>query len=153
MDVKRKGKAERKFGRFFAFIAFFPQLVAGPIVRRNELLPQLKYPPYLASGMISEGIYRIMKGMGKKLLIADVMRSAIVDPTFADPEMYLGIELWVALYAYTLQIYYDFSAYTDIAIGSALFEYVFLKILIVLIKPLLSLSSEKMAHYIIQLGT
>ena len=121
VDVKRKGKAERKFGRFFAFIAFFPQLVAGPIVRRHELLPQLKYPPYLSSGMISEGIYRIMKGMAKKLLIADVMRSAIVDPTFADPEMYLGIELWVALYAYTLQIYYDFSAYTDIAIGSALF--------------------------------
>ena len=80
------------------------------------------------------------------------MRSAIVDPTFADPEMYLGIELWVALYAYTLQIYYDFSAYTDIAIGSALFlEYVFRKISIVRTKQLLSLSfgEDGTLHYLI----
>ena len=73
--------------------------------------------------------------MAKAFLIADVMRSAIVDPTFADPEMYLGVRLWIALYAYTLQIYYDFSAYTDIAIGSALlFGIRLLKTLIARIK-------------------
>ena len=120
VDVKREGRAEQSFFRFLGFIAFFPQLVAGPIVRRRELLPQLSKHPYLASGMVSEGLYRILKGMIKKILIADVMRASIVDMTFSDPEIYTGLELWVALYAYTLQIYCDFSAYTDIAIGSAL---------------------------------
>ena len=72
-------------------------------------------------GMAREGIYRIIKGMVKKLLIADVMSVAIVDPVFMEPGDFTGLEVLVALYAYTLQIYYDFSAYTDIAIGSALF--------------------------------
>ena len=120
VDSRRSGNPESNGVRFFAFIAFFPQLVAGPIVRQKDLLPQLKTLPTLQTGAAGEAIYRITKGMVKKLLIADVMRSAIVDMTFADPESFTGLELWLTLYAYTLQIYYDFSAYTDIAIGSAL---------------------------------
>ena len=120
VDVWRSGESERSFFRFFTFLAFFPQLIAGPIVRRKELLPQLKRPPFLESGAVSEALWRITKGMLKKLLIADVIRASMVDSVFQDPLSYTGLELWVALYAYTIQIYYDFSAYTDIAIGSAL---------------------------------
>lgn len=120
IDVKKSGKSEKSFWSFLSFICFFPQLIAGPIVRQRELLPQLKAAPILKEGMGKEGIYRIIKGMVKKLLIADVMRMAIVDPVFLEPDAFTGFEILVALYAYTLQIYYDFSAYTDIAVGSAL---------------------------------
>ena len=120
VDVYRGGDEEQRPGRLLTFLAFFPQLVAGPIVRAPELLPQLARLPLLRKGMIGEGLFRIVKGMLKKLLIADVIKAAMVDPVFAEPDLYGGIEVLIALYAYTLQIYYDFSAYTDIAIGSAL---------------------------------
>lgn len=111
--------ADRNVGRFFTFIGFFPQLVAGPIVRGNELLPQLASLPNLATGQVGAGLFRIGRGLLKKLLFADILRVGIVDPLFADPSKFTGPELLVGLYAYTLQIYYDFSGYTDMAIGSA----------------------------------
>lgn len=111
--------AETNLGRYGIFLAFFPQLVAGPIVRRHELLPQLVQLPLLRSGQVGAGVFRIARGMAKKILIADIVRVGMVDPVFSDPGRFTGPEIMVALYAYTLQIYYDFSAYTDIAIGSA----------------------------------
>lgn len=120
--LSRKGDpdaAEPNILRFATFQAFFPQLVAGPIVRRHELLPQLKKMPLLQADDIGAGVYRIARGMVKKMLFADVLRVSMVDPVFASPENFTGIELLVALYAYTLQIYCDFSGYTDIAVGSA----------------------------------
>lgn len=111
--------AERSLRRYGTFLAFFPQLVAGPIVRRHELLPQLLHLPRLRSGQVGTGLYRIARGMAKKVLIADIVRVGMVDPIFSDPGRFTGPEILVGLYAYTLQIYYDFSAYTDIAIGSA----------------------------------
>jgi alginate O-acetyltransferase complex protein AlgI len=111
--------ADRSFGRFFTFIGFFPQLVAGPIVRGAQLLPQLSNLPDLARGQVGAGLFRIGRGLLKKLLFADILRVGIVDPLFADPSKFTGLELMVGLYAYTLQIYYDFSGYTDMAIGSA----------------------------------
>ncbi|MCB9780965.1 MAG: MBOAT family protein [Alphaproteobacteria bacterium] len=110
---------ERDLGRFGTFLAFFPQLVAGPIVRRQELLPQLVSLPLLQQDQVGAGLFRIARGMAKKVLIADIVRVGMVDPVFSDPGRFTGPEILVALYAYTLQIYYDFSAYTDIAIGSA----------------------------------
>lgn len=110
---------ERDLGRFGTFLAFFPQLVAGPIVRRHELLPQLRALPLLQRDQVGAGLFRIARGMAKKVLIADIVRVGMVDPVFSDPGRFTGPEIMVALYAYTLQIYYDFSAYTDIAIGSA----------------------------------
>ena len=125
VDSHRESEPTKNPWEFFTFLAFFPQLVAGPIVRRKELLPQLKNLQFLKKDNVSEGIFRIVKGMAKKLLIADVLANAIVDIVFQDitsSEFAIrpSIELWIALYAYTIQIYYDFSAYTDIAIGSAL---------------------------------
>lgn len=111
--------AEHNLVRFTTFQTFFPQLVAGPIVRGHELLPQLGRPPDLREHQIGAGVFRICRGMAKKLLVADVLRVGMVDPIFTDPGAFTGVERWVALYAYTLQIYADFSGYSDIAIGSA----------------------------------
>ncbi len=110
---------ERSLLRFGTFLGFFPQLVAGPIVRRHELMPQLARLPLLRRDQVGEGVVRIARGMFKKVVLADVVRLGMVDPVFADPGRFTGLELLVGLYAYTLQIYCDFSGYTDIAIGSA----------------------------------
>jgi D-alanyl-lipoteichoic acid acyltransferase DltB (MBOAT superfamily) len=118
IDVGRGDPAESDPLRFTTFIMFFPQLIAGPIVRGFEMLPQLRELPLLKEGAVSEGLFRIGRGMFKKLVLADILRVGIVDPLFTDPQNFTGLELLIGLYAYTLQIYYDFSAYTDIAIGS-----------------------------------
>lgn len=119
IDTARSGKGENDVLRFGTFLTFFPQLIAGPIVRREQLLPQLIDLPNLVSGQVGSGLFRIGRGMAKKVLFADVLRVGVVDPIFAEPGRFTSLELLVALYAYTLQIYYDFSGYTDIAIGSA----------------------------------
>jgi len=119
VDVSRDKAPERSVLRFVTFLTFFPQLVAGPIVRRAELLPQLLALPSLVHGQVGSGLYRIGRGMLKKVLLADIIRVGVVDPIFAEPSRFTSLELLVGLYAYTLQIYYDFSGYTDIALGSA----------------------------------
>jgi alginate O-acetyltransferase complex protein AlgI len=119
VDVGRGAPVERNPWRFTTFITWFPQLVAGPIVRGEQLLPQLRDLPLLGRGQVGAGLFRIARGLAKKLLVADVLRVGMVDPLFADPDKFTGLELMVGLYAYTLQIYCDFSGYTDMAIGSA----------------------------------
>ena len=119
VDIRRNEPEERNPWRFLTFLSFFPQLIAGPIVRQHELLPQLQKPLLLAKNDSSEALFRILKGIVKKMLFADVLYQSIISQVFADPSMFIGLELWIALYTYTLWIYYDFSAYTDIAIGSA----------------------------------
>ena len=117
-DKGRDG-AEHDLWRFTTFQTFFPQLVAGPIVRRGELLPQLLSLPALRPHQVGAGVFRIIQGLAKKLLIADLVAQGIVDPVFNDPDAFTGPERMIALYAYSLQLYCDFSGYTDIAIGSA----------------------------------
>ncbi len=113
------GEPERDPLRFAVFLGFFPQLVAGPILRRRELLPELRRLPLLQGEDVGQGLFRIGLGLGKKVLVADPLSVGMVDPVMADPGRFTGLEVLVALYAYTIQIYYDFSAYTDIALGSA----------------------------------
>jgi D-alanyl-lipoteichoic acid acyltransferase DltB (MBOAT superfamily) len=103
---------------FATFVSFFPQLVAGPIVRAGELLPQLAKPPSLRVAQAGDGLYRILKGMAKKVLVADFLAANVVDRVFDNPGGYSSSEVLVATLAYTCQIYFDFSGYTDIAIGS-----------------------------------
>lgn len=119
MAQRGEDGAEPNLWVFTTFQTFFPQLVAGPIVRRSELMPQLRALPALRPEMVGAGVYRITRGMAKKLLIADVLGVGVVEPVFMDPSHFTGLELLLALYAYSLQIYCDFSGYTDIAIGSA----------------------------------
>jgi D-alanyl-lipoteichoic acid acyltransferase DltB (MBOAT superfamily) len=119
VDCGRDGKAEPNPGIFGTFLGWFPHLVAGPIVRRDQLLPTFHALPLLSRGDVGAGLYRIGRGMLKKVILADVVRVGIVDPLFSDPGRFTGLELLVGLYAYTIQIYCDFSAYTDITLGSA----------------------------------
>ncbi|MEA2101743.1 MAG: MBOAT family O-acyltransferase [Thermodesulfobacteriota bacterium] len=102
---------------FFTYVAFFPQLVAGPIVKARFLIPQLD--SIGSNTLQEEGVLRILYGLCKKLLLADVLARLIVDPAFNNPSQYQGIPMLLAVYGYTFQIFLDFSAYTDIAIGSA----------------------------------
>jgi alginate O-acetyltransferase complex protein AlgI len=109
--------AERSLPKFALFVTFFPQLVAGPIVRANEFLPQLHRAPRLTSARMEEGMFRIFKGLVKKVVLGDWIAAQLTDAIFASPESYTSGELLVALYAFTLQLYCDFSGYSDIAIG------------------------------------
>lgn len=105
--------------RFATFLLFFPHLVAGPILRAGTLLTQLRAPRHLDAEDVSYALTRLGSGLVKKVLIADVLRIGMVDSVFADPARFGALETLVALYAYSLQIYCDFSGYTDFAIGSA----------------------------------
>src|SRR5580704_6234503 len=108
------------------YISFFPHLVAGPIVRAHEFLPQLARPGRPGDFSLGENLLLILGGLFKKMVIANYLAVRFVDGVFTDPSQFSRIDLIVATYAYALQIYCDFSAYTDIAIGvAALFGYRF----------------------------
>src|SRR5579862_4444493 len=100
------------------YMSFFPQLVAGPIVRAAYFLPQLARPSD-APIPVAAATLLILGGMVKKVIIANYLATELVDPVFAAPETYGGPDLLLATYAYAVQIYCDFSAYTDIAIALA----------------------------------
>ncbi len=110
--------AEHHFGIYATFISFFPQLVAGPIERTSNLLPQIKKEHRFDSEKAITGCKLMLWGFFKKLIIADYV-SPFVDQVFAAPQSYVGFDLLLAMFAFTLQIYCDFSGYSDIAIGSA----------------------------------
>jgi D-alanyl-lipoteichoic acid acyltransferase DltB (MBOAT superfamily) len=120
IDVYR-GHAQptRSFLKFAFFVTFFPHLVAGPIVRPSKLMPQLDVPPRLAQGAVANGLFLIALGMIKKVVFADYLAINLIDRVFDTPGVYSSLEVLLALYAYTLQIYCDFSGYTDVARGSA----------------------------------
>jgi D-alanyl-lipoteichoic acid acyltransferase DltB (MBOAT superfamily) len=100
--------------------AFFPHLVAGPIVRANELLPQLRTPRDPRDVLAGPAIFLIVGGLLKKTVIADELARRVVDPVYSDPGAHSGAELTLAFYGFAAQIYCDFSGYTDMAIGLAL---------------------------------
>ena len=102
------------------YLSFFPHLVAGPIVRAKEFLPQLLSPRDPSKVAVGSGIALIALGLVKKVVIADYLARSVVDPVFGVPQAYAAPDALLASYAYTAQIYCDFSGYTDIAIGLAL---------------------------------
>ncbi|HEX4934430.1 MAG TPA: MBOAT family protein, partial [Gemmatimonadaceae bacterium] len=106
--------------RFAVYLSFFPHLVAGPIVRPSELIPQIDAPRNPRRVDTSRAFYLIATGLFKKVVIANYLASSIVDPVFAAPGQHSSLEILIAVYAYAVQIYADFSGYTDIAIGIAL---------------------------------
>jgi alginate O-acetyltransferase complex protein AlgI len=119
VDVyRRRIPAERSLADFMLFILFFPHLVAGPIVRARDFLPQIKRPKHCDWVRIHLGIQYFLMGLFKKLAIADRM-ALFVDPVYAAPLDYQSSAAWIALFAYALQVYCDFSGYTDMAIGTA----------------------------------
>ncbi|MCH1439820.1 MAG: MBOAT family protein, partial [Rubripirellula sp.] len=111
-------KPVNRFIDFALYVAFFPQLVAGPIVRARELLPQLATVPKFSKRRCYSGAQQMLRGLVKKVLLADRLGEA-VDVVFAGPDLYSGVTIWIVVFAYAGQIYYDFSGYSDIAIGAA----------------------------------
>lgn len=103
---------------FMLFIMFFPQLVAGPIMRHDELLPYLKRPVTLRRNWLDKGIFLFLIGVAKKVLIADNISPAI-DPVFSNPSAYSSEAILTAVYGFAIQIYMDFSGYSDMARGLA----------------------------------
>jgi alginate O-acetyltransferase complex protein AlgI len=120
IDVYRKELPPHpSYLEYLAFVAFFPHLVAGPIVRPRDLLPQLAESPRWDSGLASRALLLIGIGLLKKLAIGDYLALNLVDRVFDAPLQYSALECYTALLGYAVQIYCDFSGYTDIAIGSA----------------------------------
>jgi D-alanyl-lipoteichoic acid acyltransferase DltB (MBOAT superfamily) len=121
IDVYRgTTKPTRSLLEYLTFVAFFPTLIAGPLVRAGQLLPQFRSRQTLTNEDGQRAIFLIMIGVVKKIAIADFLANNLVDRVFDQPQLYSSLETLVAIYGYALQIYCDFSGYTDIAIGSAL---------------------------------
>jgi D-alanyl-lipoteichoic acid acyltransferase DltB (MBOAT superfamily) len=120
VDVRR-GLCERgKTIDVALYLSFFPHLVAGPIVRAREFLPQLASPRDPKDVAVGSAVFLICLGLIKKVVLADLIARNLVDPVYAVPEAYGAADTWLAMYGYAAQIYCDFSGYTDIAIGLAL---------------------------------
>lgn len=121
LDVYRgKLKPVKNILDFGFYVSFFPQLVAGPIVRAASFIPQLYQEYRLTRREFGHAVFLIISGLAKKMLVADYISIHFVDRVFHDPSVYTGVENLFALYGYSIQIYCDFSGYTDMAIGLAL---------------------------------
>lgn len=105
---------------FGFYVSFFPQLVAGPIVRAEEFIPQLYKPFRLSRRLFGLSVFWILNGLAKKIILSDYLAVNLIDRVFDNPLLFSGFENLFALFAYSLQVYADFSGYTDIAIGLAM---------------------------------
>lgn len=118
VDIYRKEiEPVKNFFDYTFFVTFFPQLVAGPIVRARDFIPQIRQPHQLNKREFSDAIAQITKGLIKKIVLADYIAVHFIDKIVDAPEAYPGFVSVLAMWGYSLQIYGDFSGYTDIAIG------------------------------------
>ena len=121
MDVFRERvKPVTNVLNFGFYVSFFPQLVAGPIVRASEFIPQLYRKYFLSRRQFGIAVFWIVNGLAKKIILSDYIAVNFIDRVFDNPTMFSGSENLVALFGYSLQVYADFSGYTDIAIGCAM---------------------------------
>jgi alginate O-acetyltransferase complex protein AlgI len=119
VDVYRRHiPAERNLLHFMLFILFFPHLVAGPIVRARDFLPQIRRPKHWDWVRLHVGAQCFLWGLFKKVAVADRL-ALFVDPVYANPGPYSSAMVWLAVVAYAFQVYCDFSGYTDMALGAA----------------------------------
>ncbi|MBX9579212.1 MAG: MBOAT family protein [Gemmataceae bacterium] len=120
VDVyRRQIAAVRSFRDYALFVAFFPQLAAGPIVRAAEFLPQMATPPAVSAKQVADGLHLFLGGLFKKLFLADTLDALFVSPVFADPGAFDPAAHRWACVAWAAQIYCDFSGYSDMAMGCA----------------------------------
>jgi len=121
IDVyRRRMKHVTNFFDFGFFVTFFPQLVAGPIVRANQFIPQIYKKFHLTQKQFGIAVFWIMNGLIKKIILSDYIAVNFVDRVFDHPLLFTSFENLFALFAYSLQVYADFSGYTDIAVGVAM---------------------------------
>lgn len=117
---RRKIEPCTDFLAYTFYLTFFPPLLAGPVVRASDMLPQIKLNPVATKVMVSEGLFLIMCGLIKKVIVADYISQNFVDRVFDNPSLYSGFENIMGIYGFTIQLYCDFSGYSDMAIGIAL---------------------------------
>ena len=115
---RRQANPTRNLLDYAVFVSFFPQLIAGPIERARTFLPQISAERRITYPMVGEGAWLILFGLFKKVVVADNM-AVMADAFFKQPGDYPGLGAWLGIYAYTLQIYGDFSGYTDLARGTS----------------------------------
>lgn len=121
VDVYRKEiEPVRNLLDFGFYVSFFPQLVAGPIVKASDFIPQLYKNFHLGRRQFGIAIFWILNGLAKKIILSDYIAVNFVDRVFENPLLFTGFENFTALFGYSLQVYADFSGYTDIAIGVAM---------------------------------
>ncbi|MDR3119713.1 MAG: MBOAT family protein [Mediterranea sp.] len=121
IDVYRRQIAPLKSLPDYAFyVSFFPPLVAGPIIRARDFIPQIRKPLCVTKEMFGQGVFFVLCGLFKKAVISDYIGVNFVERIFANPALYSGVENLMGVYGYALQIYCDFSGYSDMAIGIAL---------------------------------
>jgi D-alanyl-lipoteichoic acid acyltransferase DltB (MBOAT superfamily) len=113
-------KPVRNILDFGFYVSFFPQLVAGPIVKASDFIPQLYRRYFLSRRMFGLAIFMILGGLAKKIILSDYLALNFIDRVFANPLLFTGFENLAAIFLYSLQVYADFSGYTDIAIGLSL---------------------------------
>jgi D-alanyl-lipoteichoic acid acyltransferase DltB (MBOAT superfamily) len=119
-DVTDINSLFQRLNDFAFFVSFFPQLVAGPIVRAADFIPQIRKKPTLVKEQLARALMLIAGGLFKKAVISDYISVNFVDRVFDNPTLYSGFENLMAVYGYSIQIYCDFSGYSDMAIGLAL---------------------------------
>ena len=110
----------RNFLDYTFYLTFFPPLLAGPVVRAKDMLPQVAANPVATRAMVGEGLFLIIAGLVKKVIVADFISGNFVDRIFDNPSLYSGFENLMGIYGFTIQLYCDFSGYSDMAIGLAL---------------------------------
>ncbi len=121
VDVYRgEFKPANKFSDYLLFLAFFPKLMMGPIVRAYDFVPQINEPYVISERDFAKGFFLIISGLIKKLVISDYITLNMVDYMFDNPALHTGVENLMAVYGYAMVIYCDFSGYSEIAIGIAL---------------------------------
>jgi len=113
-------KPTNSFRNFVLYVSFFPNILAGPIDRASDFLPQIEKEPFVSKEDLGRAIFLICLGLFKKVVIADYISINFIDRIFDFPLRYTGVENLLAIYGYVLQIYCDFSGYTDLAIGVSL---------------------------------
>jgi len=116
---ERMDEPEHNYINYVLYVSFFPNILAGPISKARDLLPQIKNKLVITEEHIGRGFFLILTGAFKKVFVADYLANNLVDRVFDTPTLYTGFENLMATYSATIQIYFDFSGYTDIVIGIA----------------------------------
>ncbi|HPB02195.1 MAG TPA: MBOAT family O-acyltransferase, partial [Bacteroidales bacterium] len=118
-DIHREviEEPERNWFRYVLYISFFPNILAGPISKARDLLPQFISKPVIDKNILSKGLFLIMLGLIKKIVFADYLAANLVDRVFESPQYFTGIDALMAAYGGMLQLYFDFAGYTDMMVG------------------------------------
>ena len=122
LDVKREmiEEPEKNYANYLLYVSFFPNILAGPISKARDLLPKFKEKSVVDKKIINAAVFMIIIGLIKKIAIADYLAANMVGRVFESPQFFSGVDLFMACYGGLIQLFFDFSGYTDIVVGLAL---------------------------------